>query len=88
MKVKIRYIKPTIEEIEVDDKFAELIKTVKEAKVRSGYPWDLDEQAVNYVSDNLDPQGKGVEDLWKEVYSMNDTYEIDTIYTDDGIIIS
>lgn len=63
MKVKIEYLKPVIEEIEVDDKFAELIKIVKEANVRSGYPWDTDNQAVNYVSDNLDPQGKGVEDL-------------------------
>lgn len=88
MKVKIEYLKPVIEEIEVDDKFAELIKIVKEANVRSSYPWDTDNQAVNYVSDNLDPQGKGVEGLWEEIYSMNDTYEINTIYTDDGIVIS
>lgn len=87
MKVKIEYVKPVIEEIEIDDKFAELVKTVKEANVPCDCPWDLDNQAHDIVYEELAPQGKGLRDLWEEVYKMSDEYEISAIYTDDGIII-
>lgn len=87
MKVKIEYVKPVVEEIEIDDKFAELVKTVKEANVSCGCPWDLDNQAHDIVYEELAPQGKGLRDLWEEVYKMSDEYEISAIYTDDGIII-
>lgn len=87
MKIKIEYLKPVIEEIEVNDKFAELIKTIKEAKVRPGCPWDYDNQACDIVYEELDLQNKGLRSLWAEVCD-NCEYEVDTIYTDDGIIIS
>lgn len=87
MKIKIEYLKPVIEEVEVDDKFTELIKIVKEASARSGYPWDTDSQACKIEYEELDPQNKGLRNLWAEVCS-NCEYEIDTIYTDNGILIS
>lgn len=87
MKVKIEYLKPVIEEIEVDDKFAELVKVVKEAKVRPGCPWDYDNATCDIVYEELEPQGKGLRQLWEEIYNINDEYEISTIYTEDGIII-
>lgn len=87
MKIKIEYLKPVIEEIEVDDKFAELIKIVKEANARSDYPWATDSQARNIEYKELDPQNKGLRSLWAEVCN-NCEYEVDTIYTDDGIVIS
>lgn len=87
MKVKIEYLKPVIEEIEVDNKFAELVKIVKEAKVPFNCPWDFDNQARDIVYKELELQGKGLRNLWEEIYEMNDEYEISAIYTDDGIII-
>ena len=54
MKVKIEYTELKTEEIEVDDKYAELVKTIKEA----GYPWNTDAQARNIVYDELEPRGQ------------------------------